>query len=237
PRFESERGYRVRVQAVGSGMAMDLARKGNADVLLVHEPESERKLLDEGIGTDRRLVMHNDFVLAGPPNDPAGIRGLQSITEAFRKIAEAGSPFVSRGDASGTDKREKTIWKKAGLDPSAAKYSETKSGMAETLAAADGKKGYTLTDRATFLSQKHNLEIMAEGDDLLLNMYHVIRVNPGKISGVNAEGAERLAGFMVGSGAQQLIGDFMREGSGRLFIPDAGKSEQDVLRGWKQVLA
>lgn len=237
PGFESEYGYRVQIKAVGSGMAMDLARHGKADLLLVHDPESEKKLLNEGVGTDRLLVMHNDFILAGPPEDPAGVRSMRLI-EAFRKITRSESSFISRGDASGTDKREKAIWQKAGLAPEAANYSETKGGMAETLAVAAGKKGYVLSDRATFLSQKQNLEIMVEGDDLLLNIYHVILVNPDKFPSVNADGARRLAGFMVSPAAQQLIGSFMQERFGRpLFIPDAGKSEGDILGEWKQMLA
>lgn len=241
PKFETESGYRVRVRAVGSGQAMDMARQGQADVLLVHDPESEKKLMAEGIGTNRKLVMHNDFILVGPGGDPAGVRGGQSIADAFRKITAARSPFVSRGDASGTDKREKGIWMKVNIDPRSLNYQETKSGMAETLAIASGKKGYVLTDRATFLAQKHglDLEIMVEGDDLLLNMYHVIQVSPGKFAGVNAEGARLFADFLVGSEAQNIIGGFMKDTFGHsLFVPDGGRTEGEVMSGnWRQMPA
>lgn len=240
PKFEAESGYKVKVHAVGSGIAMEMARKGNTDVLLVHDPNAEQKLIDEGFGTNRKLVMHNDFILVGPSEDPAKIKGLQSIMEAFKKVAENKSIFVTRNDASGTDKREKSIWQKANIDPHQANYQETKSGMAETLAVASNKKGYVLTDRATFLSKKHdlNLEVMVEGDDLLLNMYHVIQVNPGKFPNLNAEGAKAFADFLVGRNAQDIIGNFMKDRYGHpLFVPDAGKTIQYVMQGnWKQML-
>lgn len=240
PRFETESGYKVKVHAVGSGLAMDMARKGKADVLLVHDPDAEKKLIDEGIGTNRKLVMHNDFILVGPGNDPAKIKGTNSIIEAFKKIAETQSVLVTRNDASGTDKREKSIWQKVNVDSHQANYQETKSGMAETLAIASNKKGYVLTDRATFLSKKHelNLEVMAEGDDLLLNMYHVIQVNPGKFPNLNTEGAKAFADFLVGPSAQEIIGNFMKDRYGHpLFVPDAGRTMDDVMQGnWKQKL-
>lgn len=241
PKFETESGYRVNVKAVGSGRAMDMARKGQADVLLVHDPDSEKRLLEDGAGTDRKLVMHNDFVLAGPGGDPAKIRGSQSITDAFKKISDSKSAFVSRGDASGTDKREKAIWQRAGISTGTLNYQETKGGMAETLAVASGKKAYVLTDRATFLSKKHelDLEIMVEGDDLLLNMYHVILVSPGKFPGINAGGGKKFADFLVGPAAQEIIGSFMKDTFGHsLFVPDAGRTEGDIMRGnWRQMPA
>ncbi|AGL03162.1 substrate-binding domain-containing protein [Desulfoscipio gibsoniae] len=240
-RFESESGYKVQVQAVGSGQAMELARRGKADILLVHDPEAEQRLMDEGFGTDRRILMHNDFILVGPIDDPAKVKGMHSVIEAFKKIVETKSRFISRNDVSGTDKREKEIWQKANTDPHATDYQETKSGMAETLAVASGKKGYVLTDRATFLSQKHELklEVMVEGDDLLLNIYHVIQVNPTKSPGVNAEGAKALADFLNGPNAQEIIGNFMKDRFGcSLFVPDAGKTMQEITQGnWKQVFA
>lgn len=241
PKFEAGGGYRVTVHAVGSGLAMEMARKGKADVLLVHDPDGERKLLDEGIGTNRKLVMHNDFILVGPGHDPAKIKALPSVTEAFKKIAETKSRFVSRNDASGTDQREKMIWQKANIDPRTANLQETKSGMAETLAVASEKEGYVLTDRATFLSKKHDLklDIVVEGDDLLLNMYHVIQVNPGKFPHLDAEGAQAFADFLVSRNAQEIIGNFMKERYGRsLFVPDAGKTMEEITQGnWKQMLA
>lgn len=216
---------------------MDMARQGQADVLLVHDPESEKRLLEEGVGADRRLVMHNDFILAGPVEDTAKIRGMDTITGAFRKIAGSKAAFISRGDASGTDKREKEIWHGAGIDPRALNYIETKGGMAETLAVAAGKKGYVLTDRATFLARKreNNLEVMVEGDDMLLNMYHVILVNPGKFQGINSEGGKKLADFLVSPKAQEIIGGFMIDTFGfSLFIPDAGRTEGDLISGgWR----
>lgn len=234
PKFEAENGYKVKVKAVGSGLAMDMARKGEADVLLVHDPDNEKKLMGQGVGTNRRLVMHNDFVLVGPINDPARIRGMHSVTDAFKKIAEKNNLFVTRSDASGTDKREKAIWQKVNTDPHTLNYHETKSGMAEALAVASGKNGYVLTDRATYLSKKHdlNLEIVVEGDDQLLNMYHVIQVNPDRHPGINAEGAKLFADFLVSSSAQTIIGNFMRDRFGySLFVPDAGRTERDVLQG------
>lgn len=240
PKFEAEYGFKVKIHAVGSGMAMDMARRGQADVLLVHDPAGEQQLLNEGIGVNRKLVMHNDFILVGPGTDPAKIKGLDSIIEAFSKIVQTKSIFVSRGDASGTDKREKLIWQKAGLDPHTTTYQEVKGGMAETLAVASGKQGYVLTDRATFLAQKHdlNLELMVENDDLLLNMYHVIQVNPDKFAHVNNEGAQKFAGFLVGTTAQNIIGNFLKDRFGQpLFMPDAGKTADDIIKGnFKQAI-
>ncbi len=238
PKFESASSFKVSVRAVGSGMAMELANKGEADVLLVHDPEGEEGLVNSGVGISRKLVMHNDFILVGPHEDPARIKNEDFIIEAFKKIAQAKTVFVSRGDSSGTDKREKQIWQKSGINTGDINYHNTKSGMAETLTVTSAKKGYTLTDRATFMAHKQelNLDIMVEGDDLLLNLYHVIQVNPNKFPQVNAEGAKQFADFLLSPSAQEIIAKHMRDKYGHsLFIPDAGKSTDDVRRSdWKQ---
>ena len=241
PKFETETGYKIIVHAVGSGLAMDMARQGKTDVLLVHDPDAEQKLMSEGIGIDRKLVMHNDFILVGPADDPTKIKGIDSIIKAFNSLVETKSLFITRNDASGTDKREKSIWQKAKIDFSTVNYQETKSGMAETLAIASAKKGYLLTDRATFLSKKHelNLDVMVEGDDLLLNMYHIIQVSQTKFPNLNVEGAKMFTEFLVGNTAQRIIGEFMKDRFGySVFVPDAGKTIEELTKGnWKQMLA
>jgi len=232
PVFEKETGYFVKTIAVGSGQAMAMGRRGEADVLLVHAPADEQKFVDDGFGLGRRLVMHNDFVVVGPPGDPAKIKGTRSPQEALRRIAEAGALFVSRGDSSGTHSKEKGLWKAAGLTPDGKKwYQQTGLGMGETLNVASEKAGYTLTDRGTYLARNKArpfaLEILVERDPLLLNVYHVIEVNPGKWPKVNAAGARAFADFMVAPRTQEIIGRFGVETVGSpLFIPDAGKKPE-----------
>ncbi|HQI01525.1 MAG TPA: substrate-binding domain-containing protein, partial [Deltaproteobacteria bacterium] len=196
PIFEKKTGYFVKTIAVGSGQAMAMGSKGEADVLLVHSPAAEKKFMEEGNGLNRKLVMHNDFIIVGPPNDPAGIKGMKSAADALKQIASKGALFVSRGDNSGTHAKEKDIWKKAGINPEGQKfYQQTGLGMGQTLNVAAEKNGYTLTDRGTYLSLRKalGLDILVEGDKSLLNIYHVIEVNPAKFPKVNAAGAKAFS--------------------------------------------
>ncbi len=234
PLFEKETGYFVKTIAVGSGQAMAMGRRGEADVLLVHAPADEQKFVEDGFGVDRRLVMHNDFVVVGPPGDPAKIKQARSPHEALKRIAEAGALFVSRGDNSGTHSKEKGLWKAAGLTPDGKKwYQQTGLGMGETLNIASEKGGYTLADRGTYLARNKarplSLEILVERDPLLLNVYHVIQVSPGKWPAVNAAGAQAFADFMVSPRTQAFIGRFGVDQVGSpLFIPDAGKRPESL---------
>ncbi len=229
PLFEKSSGYFVKTIAVGSGQAMAMGTKGEADVLLVHSPAAEEKFMAADSGVHRQLVMHNDFVIVGPPNDPAGIRGETSATAAFKKIAGAGALFLSRGDNSGTHAKEKGVWKATGLTPDGQSwYQQTGLGMGQTLNVAAEKKGYTLADRGTYLALQKTLglEILVEGDPLLLNVYHVIEVNPGKWPKVNTPGARAFAAFMVAAPTQEIIRSFgVAKFGSPLFFPDAGKPE------------
>lgn len=232
PVFEKKTGYFVKTIAVGSGQAMTMGQKGEADVLLVHSPAAEKKFVEEGYGINRRLVMHNDFIIVGPAEDPAKIKGMKSTLEAMKKIAASKSLFVSRGDNSGTHAKEKAIWKDASLKYEGEKwYQETGAGMGQTLNVAAEKKGYTITDRATYLALKKNLklDILVEGDAVLLNIYHVIEVNPSKWPKVNAKGGKIFADFMVSKETQDIIRTFGVDKFGApLFFPDAGKKVEDL---------
>jgi len=233
PLFEAESGYTVQTVAVGSGQAMEMGQQGNADVLLVHSPSAEKTFMGDGWGKDRALVMHNDFIIVGPADDPAKIKGL-SATDAFKAIAAAEATFVARGDKSGTSTKELGIWKKAELDPATEKpawYIETGQGMGASLTITSEKSGYTLADRATFLANKANLqlEILVEGDNSLLNVYHVITVNPNKWLKVNYDGATAFFKFMTEPATQDVIGKFGVDKYGQqLFIPDANKTDADL---------
>ena len=233
PLFEKQTGYFVKTISVGSGAAMKMGEKGEADVLLVHSPAAEKKLVDDGYGVNRRLVMHNDFIIVGPVADSAKIKGAKSSAEALKIIANANALFVSRGDNSGTHAKEKTLWAKAGITPAKQKwYQETGAGMGHTLNVAAEKKGYTLTDRGTYLAIRKNLAALAilnEGDAALLNIYHVIEVNPVKWPKVNADGAKAFADFMVSKNTQAIIKTFGVDKYGSpLFFPDAGKKVEDL---------
>ncbi len=236
PLFETETGYRVQTVAVGSGQAMKMGEDGNADVLLVHAPASETTFMESGFGRDRALVMHNDFMIAGPYADPAAIRDL-SVVDALKAVNEMGATFVSRGDDSGTHKAEVTLWKKAELDPMAAPpvwYLETGQGMGASLRVASEKGAYILTDRATFLASKANLqlEILVEGDRSLLNIYHVITVNPDRWPNANYAGAIAFLKFMTDPATQEIIGRFGVDKFGQpLFKPDADKTDSDLGLG------
>jgi len=232
PIFEKETGYFVKTIAVGSGQAMAMGQKGEADVLLVHSPDAEKKFVEDGYGINRQLVMHNDFIIVGPAADPAKIKGTKSSAEALKLIAGANALFVSRGDNSGTHAKEKTLWKKADINPVGQKwYQETGLGMGQTLNVAAEKKGYTLVDRGTYLSLKKNLglDVLVEGDAALLNIYHVIEVNSTKWPKVNVAGAKAFADFMVSKKTQNIIKTFGMDKFGSpLFFPDAGKKVEDL---------
>ena len=232
PDFGARTGYLVKTVAVGSGQALKMGQEGNTDVLLVHSPAAELTFMEAGYGVDRRLVMHNDFVIVGPSGDPAGIRGTAAAADALGTIAGAGATFVSRGDDSGTHKAELALWKKAALTPAGAWYVESGQGMGATLQIASEKAGYTLADRATYLAQKDalRLEILVEGDAALLNVYHVISVNPAKWPSVNTAGAGAFADYLTSAEGQALIGSFgVSELGQQLFVPDAGKSEDQLV--------
>ena len=232
PQFEQKTGYKVKTIAVGSGQAMTMGERGEADVLLVHAPDSEVKFMQAGHGINRRLVMHNDFIIIGPQADPARIKGVATAVDALKKIAAAKAGFISRGDNSGTDQLEKKVWKTAGVDTKGQSwYQESGQGMGATLNIASEKSAYTITDRATYLATKKNLSlnILVEGDPILLNIYHVIQVNPQKSSKINADGAKAFADFMVAPETQQIIAKFGVDKFGQpLFFPDAGKSEAQL---------
>ncbi|GAA1323966.1 substrate-binding domain-containing protein [Pseudonocardia xinjiangensis] len=225
PAFTADTGWQVKTVAVGSGQAIELGRRGEADVLLVHSPAAEQQFVAEGSAGRRLLVMHNDFVLLGPAADPAGIKGA-TAADAMKRIAEAGAVFVSRGDDSGTAAREKALWTQAGVTPGGAWYQETGQGMGATLRVAAEKSGYTLSDRATYLSQPDGLTLLSEGDPGLLNVYHVIEMTTKAGDRVQPEAAAAFADWITGPAAQQRIGEFGRAQYGQqLFVPDAGKPE------------
>ncbi|MCW5852343.1 MAG: substrate-binding domain-containing protein [Anaerolineae bacterium] len=232
PRFQTQTGYVVKTVAVGSGQAMTMGERGEADVLLVHSPDAEVKFMEGGHGTKRLLVMHNDFIIIGPPADPAKIKDIKSSVDALKKIADAKALFLSRGDNSGTDALEKKLWGQAGSVPKGQTwYQETGQGMGATLNVANEKEAYTITDRATYLARKKDLklDILVEGDKPLLNIYHVIPVNPTKSPRINAAGGQAFADFMVASDTQKFIAAFGVDKYGTaLFFPDAGKSEAEV---------
>jgi tungstate transport system substrate-binding protein len=232
PAFTARTGYEVQLVAVGSGQALKIGEQGNADVILLHSPAAEKKFVADGFGIDRRLVMHNDFVIVGPPSDPASLLSQPTLASAFESIFSSASIFVSRGDESGTHTKELALWKQAGLDPyDQSWYLETGQGQGATLSIASEKGGYALTDRGTFLAYESNveLEILYEGDPFLLNVYHVITVNPGKWSNVNLEGAKAFADFITSPEGQEIIGNFGLEKYGQsLFIPDADKTDADL---------
>ncbi|HUI88223.1 MAG TPA: substrate-binding domain-containing protein [Anaerolineales bacterium] len=234
PLFEQQTGYIVKTVAVGTGAALQLGQQGNADVLLVHAPSSEVTYMNGGFGKDRFLVMHNDFIIVGPSSDPAKIKGDTDAVDAFKKIAAAGATFISRGDQSGTNTKELALWKSAGIDPAGTKpawYVSTGQGMGATLTITSQKGAYTLSDRATYLAYQSNLqlEVLVEKDNSLLNVYHVITVNPDKWPKVNYTGALAFANWIVSPAIQDVIGKFGVDKYGQqLFVPDAGKSDADL---------
>jgi len=225
PAYEKSSRYDVRVEvvAVGTGKAIRIAKKGEADMLFVHDPFREEKFISEGYGVNRRAVMHNDFVILGPAKDPARIKGSKSAIDAFEMIAEAGSPFVSRGDDSGTNIKELDIWDDAGINPKGKGwYFETGSKMGDTLLVANQKKAYTLSDRGTFLNfeSKVDLKVLSQGDPLLRNQYSVIAVNPEKFPDVRYREAMDFIAFVTSQEGQRIIADYKKHGT-NLFYPDA----------------
>ena len=231
PVFEKDTGYIVKTISVGSGQALKMGENGEADVLLVHSPDAEKNLVAKGFGINRRLVMHNDFVIVGPSSDPAGIKAGTSATEAFKKIADAHAVFFSRGDNSGTHALEKKLWKAAAMSVEhQAWYQETGLGMGQTLNVSAEKKAYTIADRGTYLTLKRNLglDILVEGDALLLNIYHVMEVNAAKWPAVNSAGGKAFADFMVSKKAQDIIKTYGVKTYGvPLFFPDAGRKDME----------
>jgi tungstate transport system substrate-binding protein len=222
PLFRERTGVEVKAVAVGTGQALELGRRGDADVLLVHDPDAERRFMDAGHGALRREVMHNDFALVGPPDDPAGVKGQKSIAEAFARVAAREAPFVSRGDESGTHQKEKAIWRRAQVEPHGGWYVRAGAGMAQALRMADEKRAYTLTDRGTFLAQRKGLDlaVLSEGDALLVNTYSVILVNPEKHPHVRRDAAGRFAEFLLSPEGRQTIADFGKDRYGEpLFFP------------------
>ena len=234
PIFQEETGYNVQTIAVGTGAALRMAEEGNADVLLVHAPPAEKELMAAGHGEERYLVMHNDFVIIGPANDPAGIQETSTAAEALSAIATTQSPFVSRGDDSGTNKKELSLWQNTPFTPNSDKptwYIESGQGMGASLIIASEKSAYIMTDRATYLANQQNLElaILLEGDTVLLNIYHVITVNPTGRTTINNKGAQAFARFMISEATQALIAEFGIDTFGQpLFFPDADKTDANL---------
>jgi tungstate transport system substrate-binding protein len=223
PPFEKANHVKVKVVAVGTGQALALGRRGDADVVLVHARAQEDKFVAQGHGIDRRDVMYNDFVIVGPPSDPAGIKGMKSAAAAFARIAQAKATFVSRGDDSGTHSKEKAIWAKAGLSPSSgAWYLSVGQGMGQTLTLAGEKGAYTLSDRGTYLAYqgKLNLTILVEGDEMLFNPYGVMAVNPSRHPQIKYDLALKFIDYITSPEARRIIAEFGKEKYGQpLFFP------------------
>ena len=233
PAFERDSGYRVQTIAVGSGEAIELGARGEADVVLAHSPADEERLMADGKGRERRTVMHNDYVVVGPAPDPAKARGADSA-EALDRIAAASAPFVSRGDDSGTHAFELGLWEEAGRTPAGAWYHESGQGMGATLQIANDKDAYTISDRGTYLATEsaRDLEILVEGGAELLNVYHVIDIAAEAGERVNTDGGKALADWLVAPAAQEAIERFGVEELGEpAFIPDAGKTDTQIVEG------
>ena len=233
PLFERQTGYTVKTIAVGTGQALALAGRGEADVVLAHAPALEKKYIADGKMLNRRLVMYNDFVIIGPAEDPARIQRMTKAADAMKAIASSGSRFVSRGDNSGTHNLDKELWKLAGVEPQTGWYIESGQGMGATLGIADDRKAYTLTDRGTYLafSKRVDLPILVEKDRPLLNVYSVMEVSPANGPRVNAPGGKAFADFMVSADVQRVIKTFGVDKYGQpLFVPVAGTKEEDVGR-------
>lgn len=230
PVFERKHGVRVHTIAVGTGRALRLGKNGDVDVVLVHAREAEEAFMNKGYGVNRRRVMHNDFVIVGPPSDPARMKRLRGVSNALEKIRKSGAIWFSRGDDSGTHKKEIILWKAAGLKPDGTHYRSLGQGMGQTLIVADEKRGYTITDRGTYLSFSTkgiiSLRIYVEGDKELFNPYGVIVVNPKRHPHVNYELAKKYAAFLISFEGQRLIANFRLDGK-QLFYPAAEGSLKD----------
>lgn len=221
-RFRAESGIEVKVVAVGTGQALELARRGDADIVVSHAPAAEAQFLADGHAVRRREIIKNDFILVGPSSDPAGIGNRLSITDAFQQLAEAKEPFVSRSDESGTHKREHEIWSRARIAPAGDWYRRAGTGMSQALRMADEIGGYTLTDRGTYVSQRDKLRltVVSEGDPMLLNTYSVLELPPDRIGAARAEAAGKLAAFLAADATRAFIAEFgVREYGEPLFHP------------------
>lgn len=231
PLFEKASGYAVKTVAVGTGQALTLAARGDADVVLAHAPSLEQEFVAQGKLLNRRLVMYNDFILVGPKDDPAKVRAMKSAAAALRAIEQAKATFVSRGDRSGTHNMELALWKLAGLAPKAPWYLESGQGMGATLGIANERNGYSITDRATYLALSKNLglAIFVQGDRVLLNIYSVLEVNPANGPRVNMVGGKAFADFMIAPRTQKIIQGFGVDKFGQsLFVPVAGMKEDEL---------
>jgi tungstate transport system substrate-binding protein len=231
PLFERKTGLTVKTISVGTGQALALAARGEADVTLAHAASLEKKYVAEGKMMNRRLVMYNDFVIIGPPDDPAKIKGLPKALDALKRIAQSQSRFVSRGDKSGTHVLELALWKQAGIEPKGAWYIESGQGMGQTLGIANDRRAYTLTDRATYLAfaKRVDLPILVEKDRPLLNIYSVMEVNPANGPRVNVAGGKAFAEFVLAPETQEVIRTFGMDKYGQaLFVPIAGKKDEDL---------
>ena len=227
PLFQEATGYALKPIAVGSGAALELGERGEADVVLAHSPAAELAFMDEGFGAERRTVMYNDFVVVGPADDPAGIAGEPSAPEAMRRIAASESRFVSRGDGSGTHALERRLWGQAGVEPAGDWYVESGTGMGDTLNIASERGAYTITDRGTYLALRDRLDlpVLVEGDAALLNVYHVMTLDPGNGPNINTAGGEAFRDFLLDPATQAFIGGFGIEEFGEpLFTPCADNS-------------
>ncbi|MFP4610824.1 MAG: substrate-binding domain-containing protein [Thiohalophilus sp.] len=224
PAFEKSTGYEVQVIAVGTGKALRMGRDGDVDIVLVHAPPAEEKFVNNGYGVNHRQVMYNDFVIVGPKNDPANIRDMQDPLKALAKIARHQARFVSRGDDSGTNKKELQLWNAAGINPAGSWYREAGQGMGKVLQMSGELDAYTLSDRATWLAMQDNLSlaILAEGDPRLYNPYGIIAVNPERYPGINYAGALAMIDWITAKQGQQLIGRYHLQGK-QLFTPMALK--------------
>lgn len=226
PMFEKKTGIKVKVVARGTGAAIEMGKRGDADVVFVHAKEQELKAVEEGYFVNRHDVMYNDFIIIGPPGDLAKIKGLKSAAEAFRRIADSGQPFVSRGDNSGTNTKELSLWKKVGLDPKGKKrYLEVGQGMEKTQRIANEKRAYTLTDRGTWLATKDKdkleMAVLLEGDPALFNQYGVMAVNPEKQKHVKYREAMEFVNWIISKEGQQAIASFKDKLGNQLFVPNA----------------
>lgn len=227
PLFEKETGYHAKPIAVGSGAALELGEKGEADVLLVHSPAAEEEFMAKGYGVNRHLVMYNDFIIVGPKSDPADIKNTDNALDAMKAIASTESPFISRGDDSGTNKLELSLWDKAGIKPSGSWYVESGTGMGDTLNIANARDAYTISDRGTYLALKDQLDlaVLSQGDPALINIYHVMAVNPDRYNTINVAGAQAFIDFMLAPATQDVIGEFGKDKFGQaLFTPCADDS-------------
>lgn len=233
PLFEKQSDYKLKTVAVGTGQALALAARGEADVALVHAPSLEKQYVADGKLLNRRLVMYNDFIIVGPDNDPAKIRSSKDAVAALKLIAQAKARFVSRGDNSGTHTLEKSLWNMAGIAPKGSWYMESGQGMGATLTIANERSAYALSDRGTYLafSQRFALPILIQGDKRLLNIYSVMEVNPANGPRINSAGGKAFADFMVAPQIQAVIKNFGVARFGQpLFVPVAGMREEEIGR-------